>query len=337
MPLDNELQGNVVDLCPVGALLDKQFLFRQRVWTMNSVKSISPVDSRGQNIWIDFNEHGVHRIRPRFNEKVNEWWISDEARFGWKHIVDARRLNTPQVRRGGQLESTRWEALPTELRQGLAAAGGAVAVVLSPMMSCEEAWLLARFVRGIAPQAALACGPVPIQGTDKKFPKGFLLPAEKCPNRVGIERIIKALGGPTLRFEEFVRDAGTGKFKAAYVVGGYPGTWITAAQAASLEKIDYLIVHDLFPSPLSAVAAAHIPGASWAEREGTWMNCDGLLQEFERAIPPLDRVKGDGQFFYELAGEGGLYRGRKVREQMATALPEFATPFAPRPLPEHAH
>ena len=337
VPLENELQGNVVDLCPVGALLDKEFLFRQRVWTMKSVRSISPADSRGQNIWIDFNEHGVHRIRPRFNEKVNEWWISDEARFGWKYIASGERLNTPQVRRNGTLEATRWESLAGELQQGFAAANGAIAAMLSPMMSCEEAWLLAKFVRGIGPQATLVCGPAPTQGADRKFPKGFIIAAEKCPNRAGIERLIKELGGPALKFDDFVREAGAGKFKAAYVVGGYPEVWLNAEQAAALGKIGFLVVHDLFASALSGFASVQIPAASWAEREGCWMNRDGLLQECERAIPPLDGVKGDGQFFQELAGEGGLYRGRKVRERMATSMPEFATLFVPRELPEHAH
>jgi len=85
-PLENPLQGNVVDLCPVGALLDKGFLFRRRVWLLRSARSVSPADSRGQTIWIDYNEEGIQRIRPRYNERVNEWWISDEARFGWKYI-----------------------------------------------------------------------------------------------------------------------------------------------------------------------------------------------------------------------------------------------------------
>jgi NADH-quinone oxidoreductase subunit G len=306
-PLDNPLQGNVVDLCPVGALLDKDFLFKQRVWLLRSAKSVSPADSRGQTIWIDHNEEGIHRIRPRYNEKVNEWWISDEARFGWKYIRRPDRLNQPRVRVADGLAAVSWEELPSllsqRLRTALGPGGGArLALVLSPMMSCEEAWLLAKHIREAASEATLVAGYVPIIGQDQTFPKGFVIKAEKCPNRRGIEEIIKRLAGSTLAWREFLGQAVEGRFKAACLVGGYPEVWVTEDVAAALAKVGCLVVHDLFPSALDEIAAVQIPGASWVEREGTFMNCDGLIQPFERAIPPLEGVKADGQFFYWRAG-----------------------------------
>lgn len=341
VPLANELQGNVVDLCPVGALLDKSFLFKQRVWLLRHAPSVSPADSAGQTIWIDFNEHGVHRIRPRFNEKVNQWWISDEARFGWRFLVRQDRLNRPRLRTGAGLEPVRWEDLPGELYERFKSAaadqGAGLAAVLSPQMSCEEAWLLARFVRSVAPQAALVVGYVRVVGQDKKFPGGFILRAEKCPNRRGVERICEALGGPTLTWSDFLAAARGGRFQAAYLTGGYPDAWIDEQAAAALRQIRVLVLHDLFSSPLDDHVSAQIPGASWAEREGTFMNCDGLVQAFERAIRPIDGVKADGQFLAELAGEPGLFRAARVREAMAARLPEIAQPFVPRTEPKHAH
>jgi NADH-quinone oxidoreductase subunit G len=341
-PLENELQGNVVDLCPVGALLSKDFLFKQRVWVLDTAKSVSPADSRGSTIWIDYNKQGVHRIRPRYNPQVNQWWISDEARFGWKYINSDQRLNTPRIRRNGELLPARWEDLPGLLRDRFASAaseddGAAVAAVLSPMMSCEEAWLLARLIRSTAPKATLVLGHMPIEGEDKVFPRGFVIKAEKCPNRRGVEQIIAHFGGSKISFAEFVSAAGAGKFRAAYVVGGYPKDWITDQQAQTLAKIETLVVHDLFPSPLDAHAAVQIPSASFAEREGSFMNCDGLLQPFERAITPLEGVKADGQFFYELAGESGLFRAEKVRESAAGKLKMFADVHIPPDEPKYAH
>jgi NADH-quinone oxidoreductase subunit G len=351
VPLANELQGNVVDLCPVGALLDKDFLFKQRVWLLKSAKSVSPADSRGSTIWIDYNNQGIHRIRPRFNPQVNEWWISDEARFGWKYINSDKRLNEPRVRRLGSEISNlkyeswqpiRWEELPKLLRsrfEEIAAAdqGASVAAVLSPMMSCEEALLLARFIRGVAPQATLVLGYVPVDGEDKTFPKGFAIKAEKCPNRRGVEEILKHFGGKTMGFEEFVTAAGDGVFKAAYVVGGYPKEWVTENHHKPISRIEFLVTHDLFSSRLDATATVQIPSASFAEREGSFMNCDGLLQPFERAIPPLEGVKADGQFFYELAGESGLFRAQKVREAAAAELPALQKLHIPPDPPKHAH
>ncbi|MGD8453277.1 MAG: 2Fe-2S iron-sulfur cluster-binding protein [Phycisphaerae bacterium] len=335
-PLENPLQGNVVDLCPVGALLDKDFLFKQRVWRLNSTKSVSPADSRGATIFIDHNEEGIHRIRPRFNEKVNEWWLSDEARFGWRYVHSPERLCGPQVREGGTLRPARWEELPALLRERLAGKDG-VAAVLSPMLSCEEAWLLVRFIRDVAPRATLVTGFVPVDGEDRVFPKGFVIKAEKCPNRRGVERIVEHAGGTTMSFGDFVAAAGSGRFQAAYVTGGYPRVWVDDSATAALSKIPLLVLHDLFASRLAESASVLIPGATWAEREGTFMNCDGLLQPFERALPPLEGVKADGQFFHELAGLSGLFRAAKVREAMAAAQPEFGQLHVPQELPKHAH
>lgn len=342
IPLDNALQGNVVDLCPVGALLDKQFLFRQRVWLLRSAKSICPGCSRGCSIEVDHNEGTLHRLRPRYNEKVNEWWMCDEGRFGWGFVHRDERLTGPRIRRGANLDPVRWEELPTILRVRLSEIAGkdegaAVACVLSPMMSCEEAWLLARFVRDVAPRAVLVKGFVPVRGEDETFPKGFKINAEKCPNRRGIERIIEHLGGSAMGLDEFVKEAGAGKFTAAYVVGGYPGEWVSKELAKACAKIDFLVVHDLFGSALDKHAGVRIPSASWAEREGSFVNADGLLQPFERAIVPLEGVKADGQFFFELCGEAGLYRAAKVREAMAAELPDFADEFVPQREPEYAH
>lgn len=341
-PLENPLQGNVVDLCPVGALLSKDFLFQQRVWMLNPTKSISPADSSGATILIEHNDNRVYRIRPRFNEKVNQWWISDEQRFDWKYIYRDDRLTEPRVRNGAALAGARWEDLNGLLRERFTQAaagddGASVAAVFSPMMSVEEAWLLAKFVRSVAPKAALVLGPVPVDGEDRKFPKGFVIRAEKAPNRRGVEWVLSKLGGATPSLADFTRDAGKGRYKAAFVVGGYPGEWVSKELAAAIGKIGFVAVHDMFPSALDANASVQTPAAAWVEREGSFMNCDGLLQAFDRAVKPPDGVKSDGQFFFELAGERGLYRGAKVREMIKATAADFPDVFTPREEPEYAH
>src|SRR5262249_48654917 len=93
-PCNNKLSGNVVDLCPVGALLDKDFLFKQRVWLLKHVPSISPVDAGGENIWLEYNEGIIYRVKPRYNAEVNTWWISDDTRYSYKAVHDDKRLCT---------------------------------------------------------------------------------------------------------------------------------------------------------------------------------------------------------------------------------------------------
>src|SRR6195952_291324 len=104
--VNNKLSGNVVDLCPVGALLDKDFLFKQRVWLLKSTPSISPVDSGGENIYLNHNEGVIHRIKPRFNADVNQWWISDDSRYSYKAVHDEKRLRgARRLQYGSQVET----------------------------------------------------------------------------------------------------------------------------------------------------------------------------------------------------------------------------------------
>jgi NADH-quinone oxidoreductase subunit G len=348
-PLENKLQGNVVDLCPVGALLDKDFLFAQRVWYLSRTPSVCPGCSTGCTIDIDHNEGRIHRVKPRYNPEVNDWWICDDGRFGWKYVHDMDRLTTPRVRRGDRVEPIAWKDLPGLLSFRFAQVAGddqgrQVAVVLSPMMSCEEAWLLIRFMREVASRSTLVLGPVPVAGNDECFPAGatngdtrFTIRSEKCPNRRGIEHLIEQAGGRTERFDDFVERCAAGEVAGVWITGGYPTDWTTKELTAALAKPELLVVQDLVETALTEHAEVVIPSCMFAERDGTFMNHAGLLQAFERAVPPPAGVQRDGQILFAAAGFEGLYSGRRVREMMAEEMPAFAEVYAPPALPEHQH
>jgi NADH-quinone oxidoreductase subunit G len=347
-PLENGLQGNVVDICPVGALLDKDFLMKQRVWYLQGTESVCPGCSTGCTIRIDHNDGRIWRLKPRYNPQVNEWWICDEGRFGWKHVHDRTRLARPIVRRGRDAEWPEWSEMPRIVRlrfEQAAAQHGAekVAAVLSPFMSCEEAWLLAQFIRKVAPQATLAMGPVPVSGEDQNFPQGngepvkFTIRAEKCPNRRGVEKIIENAGGATAAFDEFIERGKKGAYAACWIVGGAPREWAPKELLDAAGRLSLLVVQDIFPSDLSEQAAIVLPACAWAEREGSFINHAGLLQPFSAALPPPEGAQRDGQYLYAIAGHEGLYRAAKVRALMAEQMPEFAHPHVPPPPPEHLH
>jgi NADH-quinone oxidoreductase subunit G len=217
------------------------------------------------------------------------------------------------------------------------AGGAAAAIVLSPMLACEELWLLARWARRILPRCVLVAGHVPMVGRDETFPKGFRILAEKCPNRRGVERILAESGGATLDFDGFLKAAAVKKLTAAYLTGGYGPDWLPRPAAQALSGLELLVVHDLFPTAAEETAAIQIPSAAWTEREGSFINAGGIVQPFDRVVPPLEGVKADGQLFAELAGETGLYRARRIRESMAASMSEFASVHVPRELPQHAH
>ena len=171
-PLDNKLSCNVVDLCPVGALLDKDFLFQQRVWLLKETPSISPVDAGGENIFIHHNEGRIYRIKPRYNAEVNQWWITDDTRYSYKVVHDDKRLQgARKTQYGSQVETNYPNAIEMAddgLRRVAKESGpGSLYAMLSPMMTCEEAYLLGKYIRSIDPQAVLVLGPVP--RTEKKI------------------------------------------------------------------------------------------------------------------------------------------------------------------------
>jgi len=350
LPLTNKLQGNVVDICPVGAMLDKKFLMRQRVWLLDSVESVCPRCSRGCTIRIDHNLGRVWRLRPRFNPHVNHWWMCDEGRFGWDLIYDDRRLKHPRVKRGATGSPVAWKDLPGVLRARLeqvvrSEGSRGIGVVLSPFMSCEEAWLLVSFIRGLAPEAVLTMMPPPVVGQDEVFPVGsppdrakFIIRAEKAPNRRGVERIIQAAGGRATTYDEFKADLVGGRIAAAWIVGGSPEPWDSAELAKAGGEMACLIVQDYLHSLLAETAAVALPMCAWAEREGSFVNDQGLLQRFQRAVPPPEGLVHDGQYLFEIAGHRGVYHAGRVRRMMAEAGMEiFASVHEAPAEPVHAH
>ncbi len=336
LPLDNKLQGNVVDICPVGCLLDKDFLFKQRVWDLKNGDSICPGCSTGCAIRVDHNDEVIYRLKPRFNPGVNDYWMCDEGRFGWKYALDKERIAAPILLRGSDQTTPCWEDIPEIVSYRFEQIiekhdAGRMAVVLSPMMACEEAWLLVRFMGMYAPQATLVLGHVPLAGSDEYFPIGcgpddakFTIRKEKCPNRRGVELIIQKSCHPQATFEEFVSGCRDKKFAGAWICGGYPDKgWVSKELAAAAGALELLVVQDMFPNALTEQAELVLPFCAWAEREGSFMNHSGLIQPFERAVDVPDGARRDGQYLYEIAGFTGLFDSQRVREMMAEEIEEF--------------
>jgi len=187
-----------------------------------------------------------------------------------------------------------------------------VAAVLSPMMACEEAWLLATFIRRIAPEATLVLGPVIVDGEDQVFPVGcrpedakFVIRSEKCPNAHGVRMVIDSFSGAIATFDEFVQSCAEGKTSAAWVVGGYPNKWIDAKTAGAIGKAELLVVQDILPNELTKLATILLPACAWTERAGSFANHEGLIQRFEWAVTPIEGAYRDGQYLFELAGFEG--------------------------------
>ena len=152
--VDSELSGNVIDLCPVGALTSKPFRFRARAWEMAQRDGIAPHDPIGSNIHLHVWRGRVMRVVPRANESINEVWISDRDRFGYEGLYSDDRVLSPMVKRDGAWSEVSWEealeAAVAGLREVIAEKGAeAIGALASPSCTVEELYLFQRLVRGI--------------------------------------------------------------------------------------------------------------------------------------------------------------------------------------------
>lgn len=336
-PVNNPLAGNVVDLCPVGALCSKDFLYQQRVWWLKSQSSVCPGCSTGCSVTVDQNEERVYRLHPRTNEKAQGHFMCDAGRFGWKYTHSDQRLTSPEARTNGQVTSSDFESVLASARSALkkAAQGkGKIAAVLSPWMTVEEAYLLAGFLKGLSGGVTLAMGPVRVEGKDEQFPKDikgnvvepvkFTIRAEKAPNRAGVEAVLSHFTGDVMPFEELLRLSSAGQFSAVYLVGGDPEGWINELQAEAFSKIETVIVQDILPSPVLKHATHVLPSGTFVEREGVFVNHKGLAQMIRRSVRGPDGTRPDGRLLWELAERSGLIQTDALRSEIATAVPALA-------------
>jgi NADH-quinone oxidoreductase subunit G len=152
--VDHELSGNVIDVCPVGALNSKPFRHRARSWEMTEHALVSPHDAAGTNLWGHVLRGRLMRVVPRANEAINETWIADRDRFSYEGIYAPDRLQAPMLRDEGQWRVVSWEAALEAaaelLRESLAAGGPRrLGFLASPSCTSEEAYLLGRLARGL--------------------------------------------------------------------------------------------------------------------------------------------------------------------------------------------
>jgi NADH-quinone oxidoreductase subunit G len=135
--VDSELSGNMIDLCPVGALTSKPFRYSARTWELSRRRSVSPHDGLGSNLVVQVKQNRVMRVLPLENDAVNECWLSDKDRFSYEGLNAPDRLLRPMIRRDGRLEEAEWEEALERAAEGLRDAG----VLASPHATLEELYL----------------------------------------------------------------------------------------------------------------------------------------------------------------------------------------------------
>ena len=320
--LDNPLAANVVDICPVGALTDRDFRFKVRVWYLQKTPSICPGCSTGCNISVEEYQNRIARFKPRINESVNSHWLCDEGRYCFHDLTGGERLTTPMIRQEGGLVPTTWEkalqAVVTGLRSAAPLAG-----ILSGRNTNEEAFLFAKLMKTLSSNAGLE---VFYQERALTEVQKILMSPDRSPNFRGLREMgVSSNGG----FESLMQKLLAGNFSGAYVVGediidadGNPEDVRRA-----LQKLSFLVVQDIRLTAMGKLAHVVLPGTHFGEKEGTYTNRKGRVQKLNAAVVPPEGTMQDVEIFMRLldaAGEKVLCSSpSEVFEVLAKEIPGY--------------
>jgi NADH-quinone oxidoreductase subunit G len=333
--LNNPYSGNVVDICPVGALTDRDFRFKCRVWFLGSAVSICPGCSRGCNIEIHFNERfnpryhsqRVLRLKPRFNEAVNGHWICDEGRYSYPSIDAPNRLRIPRVKQDGGYKEISWQeaiqSVAASIKQALAKDGPkGIALLVSPQQSNEELFRAHRIFRD---QLGVENIVRQVPDHTQVYSDDFLLTADKNPNTQGVS-LLYAAG---LECEELLQACSAGRIRLLYIfqhdlARGFDPARIREA----LGKVDCVVFQGSWDQLTAALADVQLPSAVYAEKEGTFTNVQGRVQRFHAAVPPIGQSLPDLEILSRLAAELGVSISGASAEEVFREIGKSIDAFA---------
>jgi NADH-quinone oxidoreductase subunit G len=337
------LSGNLMDVCPVGAITTRDYRFKSRPWdNPEAVDTICTLCEKGCNTtaWLKAKPEwakGAQLIRmtPRFNPDVNGYWMCDIGRFDYRWVEGENRLQRPLLRtEAGTLEPTDWRNALTKLTDRVTAAGGPAALrfFVSAHASLEELAVIGRIggTLGVA-EDGVAVG---WRRREKPQPPNvkFRIPPVDAPNVLGAVDLgfpVRATNAGEADLAAFRSDVEQGRVKVLYVFDPGPEgsigdtSWIVEARTSG--RLATLIVQGVLLTPLAAAADIVLPGASWVEKDASYVNQQGRLQAAARAIAP----PGDAQEDWQILVNVGLALGatlsytssQEIRAEIAAALP----------------
>ncbi len=336
------LSGNLMDVCPVGAITTRDYRFKARPWdNPEAVDTICTLCEKGcsTTTWLKAKPEWAKgarlaRVTPRFNPDVNSYWMCDIGRFDYHWIEGDDRLRRPLVQSAsGVQEPATWSDALATLAERILAAGGpsALRFLVSAHASLEELSVLGRM--GGAFNLAEESVAISWRAREKPQPAGakFKIPAIDAPNVQGARDLgfplpVNAQGEADL--SAFRQDVEAGRVKALYVYDCGPAgsigdaSWVIAARKSG--RLPLLIVHGVLMTDLAKAADVVLPGASWVEKDASYVNKDGRLQAAARAIPPPGDAQEDWKVLSDVAlalGAAVTYSSSgEIRAELASAM-----------------
>jgi NADH-quinone oxidoreductase subunit G len=272
--LDNPYSLNVTDICPVGALTNREFRFKARVWDMSSTESICTGCARGCNIniWVRNNE--ILRLTPRRNEEVNSYWMCDHGRLNTFKFVNDNRVDGPLLKAEDGFIKTDWKnAVSTAAIKLKSYKKEQIAFIGSAFASCEDNYLLSKTASEFKNSAAF------FKHYDENFGDDILKRSDITPNSTGAELI----GLKGYLNSKLAEDIISGRIKALYLLED-DLVKSNPLLKEVLDKLELFIYHTSNINETSGYAHIVFPAASYAEKNGTMVNFQGRIQRLKPAV-----------------------------------------------------
>ncbi len=277
-PIDNPLSMNVVDICPVGALISRDFLYEARVWFAKETESVCASCSRGCNVKITALDNEIKRMVPRQNDEVNSHWMCDEGRLNTKYVASHERVR----RFKGTAGDIAWNAKKIITEHG----AGSFGIVTSTSQTIEELWL----IKKLADELKAPVGFLTLERGEQMTYPGISIEPDKTANRRFAEKLFGTLG-----------EIPSG-CRGLLVINGIPDLTLPDELIQAAEKSEFLAISDILKNSLVAQADVVLPGRAWAEKDGSFMNVDGRLQRIRAALEAPPAAEEEIGWLQELLG-----------------------------------
>jgi NADH-quinone oxidoreductase subunit G len=283
--MDNPYSLNTTDICPVGALTNRDFRFRARVWDMSETKSICIGCSRGCNseIWVRNNE--VLRLTPRYNEDVNSYWMCDHGRINtYKFINTEDRVDGPYIRKEGVLVHVDWEeALSLTSMKLKSFKSDEIAFIASAYATCEDNYAFKKFAQSVIGSKHLDF----MRHINPEFGDDILRKEDVTPNTLGCELLEIVPEKTGLNLEGIILSIKQKKIKAVYLIEDDIVSFDSELENIFAD-LDLFIVHSNNFNRTTSLADIVFPAATYAEKNGTFVNFQGRVQRIRPAVATID-------------------------------------------------
>ena len=297
-PMTNKFQGNMADICPVGAITEKEFRFKRRVWKLKKNYSICTGCSSGCNVTIEHDRNEVFRLKPHENQNVNKWWLCDEGRLTYRMMNERKtRIPRPLGRVDGNLEGVSWgEAYGAIVKRvkELKPFPHEVLALTDTRASNEELFLLQKLLKEGFSSDNIFC-PLPKWGqSESDFFINTLITTDKTPNRAGALALKIKGDEKNAKLKKVIE----GELKVVFILGN---PFEAESEIKEIIKRTQLVVHlGVFHNSWGEIADVVLPGQYYSEKEGTYTNKHQRVQSTEIAIQALRRTRPEWQILAEL-------------------------------------